>query len=356
MSPRRLLTLFSRDLVRGPRSPVFLYALLMPVIIVLVTRVVLVAVIDPTPRMGLVDLGDSQVAAGLEALEGIRLTRAPTVEELHQMVQDNDVDAGLVLRPGFDQAVRAGHRPPLELTLSGGSRVTHRLTLSVAAWDQVRQVEGRTPPARVQARVAGDASLPIRDLVLLGILLWPLLVCSTLVPGFLLVQERERRTLQALLVTPTRMSEVMLAKGALGFAMALVMCLVTLVLAGALTAQPLALVVGLAVSILMCTEIGLIYGTTAKDGKSLYNVAQTMNIFILAPLFFYFFPDWPQWPARLFPTWWFIDPLYEITMHGASLAEVAPQLGVAVGFCAVLALPVVLLGRRMAGRAAACAG
>jgi len=353
MSAIRVLALFFRDLARGPRSPVFLYALMMPVIIVLVTRVILIALIDPEPRLGVVDLGHSEVAVAIDQMEGIAVTRIDSVESLHRLVTQNDLDGGLVLEEGFDAAVRAGEKPELRLKFSGESRMVHRMVLAATIYDDIRAMQGVDPLVEVVTTTAGEASLPIKDLVVLGILLWPLLVCSTLVPGMLLVQEKESRTLAALLVTPTTMPEVLFAKAALGFAMAMVMCLVTLALAGAQVGEPVALLVVLAVSIVMCCEIGLIYGTVARDEKTLYNIAQTMNIFILAPLLFYFFPALPQWPAKLFPTYWFIDPLYRIAMQGATFEAVWVELALAMGFVAVLAIPVVLLGRRMEARVAA---
>ncbi len=345
MSLSRILVVLRRDLGRGPRSAFFLYALFMPVLITLVTKVILLALFDPEPRLGMVDLGDSEISAA--AFEGIDLQRFDTREELVTRVEGHDLDAGLVLPVGFDAAVRAGERPPLDLSLSGESRVTDRIVLAVAVFDAVREVEGKPAPVEVTTAVGSEGALPLEDLIVLGILLWPLLVCSTLVPGMLIAQEREQRTLQALLVTPTTLAEVLFAKSALGFGMAMFMCLVTLGLADAFGAHPVALVVGLAVSILMCSEFGLLYGTIARDGKTVYNLAQTMNMVILAPLIWYFFPAWPQWPAKLFPTWWFIDPLYRITMQGATLGDVWFELAVALVFAALLAIPVVWLARRM---------
>jgi len=351
VSISRILTLLGRDLRRGPRSAVFLYATGMPILIVVVTKVILLTLFDPEPRLGLVDLGQSEIGAMVEQLEGVELTTARSEQELRQLVVDHDVDAGVVLDDGFDEAVRAGERPRLGFYVSGESRVTHRLVLGLTAVDLVRRVEGRTPPAEVRTATVGErTALPIEDLVLLGILLWPLLVCSTLVPATMLVQDKEHRTLHAVLATPTTLSEVLLAKGLLGFGLAMVMCLITLALAGSLTAAPVPLLVALAVSVVICTELGLLYGTTAKDAKSVYNMAQTFNVIILAPLIFYFFPSWPQWIAKLFPTWWFIDPLYRISMQGASVTEVAPDLGVALVVAAALVVPVVLLGRRMRSR------
>jgi ABC-2 type transport system permease protein len=183
--------------------------------------------------------------------------------------------------------------------------------------------------------------------------MFALLVTGIFVPGLLLVQEREHRTLDALLVTPTSIAEVLLAKAAIGFSMALVLCTVTLALNGALSAEPLALLATLAVAAIICNEIGLIYGTTAKDAKGLYNMVKTLNVFILGPLIFYFFPNWPQWIAKLFPTYWFIDPLYRIAVQGMTLADVWWELAVALGISAAMVGPIVLLGRRMEAKLAA---
>jgi ABC-2 type transport system permease protein len=350
MSIRRLVALFVRDLGRGPRSPTFLYALFMPIIITLVTKVVMMTLFDPMPRLGFVDLGESEISAAIHQLEGIATTTVESPEVLRELVESNDFDAGLILTPGFDEAVRAGERPKLGLLFSGEGRYTNRIILGVHSVDLIRHVDGRPAPVQVVSQRVGSVGLPWEDLVVLGIMLWPLLVCSTLVPGLMLAQEREHRTLSALLVTPTTMSEILLSKSLLGFSMAMVMCFVTLAMCGAMPANPLPLFVVLAVSIAMCCELGMFYGTLAADGKAVYNMAQMLNVFLLAPLIFYFFPAWPQWPAKLFPTWWFIDPLYRIAMQGDTLIDVGPQLLVALVFFVALLWPVALLGRRMERR------
>ncbi len=351
MSPRRTLWLLARDLGRGPRSPTFLYALIMPVVIALVTKVVLMVLFDPQPRLGIADLGQSQLTVAAQQLEGIELELFDDDSELRRQVEAWDLDAGLVLPAGFDAAVEAGERPDFDFVMAGESRVTQRIILAVSSLELIRQIEDRPAPISVRTTVlSGGSSLPIEDLVVLGILLWPLLVCSTLVPGMLLVQERESRTLQALLVTPTRLVEVLAAKAALGFGMAMTLCVVSLLLMGVVPPRAPAFGLALAVAVLMHCEVGLLYGCTARDGKTLYNMAQTMNMVLLAPLIFYFFPSWPQWPAKIFPTWYVIDPLYRIGMRGDGLAEVWPQLLVAVAVIAALAVPVVLLSRRMEAR------
>ena len=49
-----------KDLGVGPRSPIFLYAIVLPVILTLLIRVVFGSLFDPVPRLGIVDEGESQ--------------------------------------------------------------------------------------------------------------------------------------------------------------------------------------------------------------------------------------------------------------------------------------------------------
>jgi len=348
MSISRTLALVGKDLRMGPRSPTFVFALVMPVLITLFIQVVFMTLFDPKPRLGIADLGQSEITQAVAKIEGIELVRAASAAELRQLVERHDVDAGLVLTDGFDEAVRAGQRPELPFFVSGESLASSRVILAVTAIDLVRQVENRAAPVEVAIESVGDAEvLPIDQLLVLCVVMFVLLMTGMFAPAFLLVEERERLTLNALLVTPVKMSEVLLSKALLGFGMAMVMAVLSLLLNQALPEHPLALLATLAVAAITCIEIGLVYATTAKDAKTLYSLIKTLNLLILGPLFFYFFPSWPQWPAKLFPTYWFINPLYEIATRGASFTEIAPQLGVALAFCAVLVIPIAWLGRRL---------
>jgi ABC-2 type transport system permease protein len=348
MNISRVWSLVAKDLRMGPRSPVFVFALLMPVLITFLVQVVFLTLFDPKPRLGIADLGHSEITRSVSQMDGIELIRAPNAAELRRLVELHDVDAGLVLAPGFDEAVRAGKRPELPIYLSGESLASSRILLAITTIDLVREVEKRTAPVTVTLAPVGDAQLlPVTEIIVVGIVLFVLLITGMFAPAFLLVEERERHTLDAILVTPVTMSEVLLSKALLGFIMACVMAVLTLALNRSLTAEPLALLATLAVGAVTCCEIGLIYATTAKDAKTLYSLTKTLNIFILGPLIFYFFPSWPQWIAKLFPTYWFINPLYEIATHGASFADIWRELAVGLAICAALVVPIGLLGRRL---------
>jgi ABC-2 type transport system permease protein len=355
MSLQRIIKILLKDLRLGPRSPIFMYALIFPAAITLAVQVVFGSLFEPKPRMGIVDQGRSEIAELMSHLEDIDLTLLNGVAELKRRVEGNDFDAGLVLKDGFDAALRSGQKPLLEFYIGGESLASNRIILAVTTLDTVRQVEGKTPPVEVEINTLGDEqSLPIATRLLPLIVLLVLFIAGLFVPAFGLVEEREKKTLNAVLVTPVKLAEILVAKAALGFIMAVLTAYVTLAFNGALGSQPAALLIALLVAALMIVEFGLIYGTVAKDVKTLFTFIKTLNVFLIAPVVFYIFPDWPQWIAKLFPTYWVLDPIFEIATKNASLAAVGFDLVIALAICVLLVFPVWALMRRMQGILSIC--
>ncbi|HUU61873.1 MAG TPA: ABC transporter permease [Acidimicrobiia bacterium] len=353
MSPRRILVLLRKDVRLGPRSPVFLWVLVLPLLITLVLQVAFGDLFDPSPRLGIVDRGASAVTGAARRTSGIEVILLDDVNTLKEQVEANDLDAGLVLAEGFDAALRVGGRPRLEFYVGGQSLASTRIVLAVTTLDLVRRVEGQVPPVDVEVVSLGEESLPITVRLVPFVAMYALLVAGVFLPSFSLADEREKRTLDALVVTPVRLGEVVVAKGILGFALAVAMTIVTLWINRALTAQPLALAVVLLVAGLLLVELGLVYGTVSKNITAVFTLIKGTGFLLLAPTVFYIFPDWPQWIAKLFPTYWVINPVYEVTINRAGLGSVWVELLIALGVAALLAALVVFTTRRLRAQLAA---
>ena len=346
MSLTRTLEVLKKDLQLGPRSPIFLWVLLLPLLITFVLQVTFGDLFDPEPRLGIVDRGASAITADVGDMSGIQLTLMDDVDELKRQVEANDLDAGLVLPAGFDDDVRSGARPPLEFYVGGESLASNRVILAVTTLDMIRQVEGKAHPVEVDVVSLGDELLPLSVRLVPFVTMYALLIAAVFLPSFSIADEREKHTLDALVVTPTRLSEVVAAKGVLGFGLAIAMAIATLWLNGALSVQAIALLVVLVIAGLLLTEIGLIYGTASKDVTGVFTLIKGTGFILLAPTIFYIFPDWPQWIAKLFPTYWVINPVYEVTINGAGLGAVWGELAIAFAVIVAMIVPLrYLIGR-----------
>jgi ABC-2 type transport system permease protein len=347
MSLDRTFKVLRKDLFMSPRNSIFFFALAMPVILTLLFQLVFGSLFDPEPRLGIVDYGDSEMTAEAQEIEGVETTVVDDEQELMTMVEENDLDAGLVLEDGFDEAVKAGEQPQLGFFIGGESLASDRIILSVTTIDLVRGVEGESSPVEVEVTSLGEELLPISTRLIPSLVMYALIVAGVFVPAFYVVAERESKTLEAVLVTPVKFSEFLSAKAIFGFGLAFFIAIATLALNGALGSNYLALIAAMAVACLMSVEIGMIYATGSSNIRTLYTFIKTLNIFIFAPVIFYIFPDWPQWIAKLFPTYWFINPIWDVTIRGEGLADVGGELLVALAICAALLVPIYYLARRM---------
>lgn len=347
MNLSRIWVILRKDLALGPRSPIFLYAVALPVVMTAVFQFAFGSLFEPAPRMAIVDDGDSQITAEVSEMEGIELTVLDGADDLRRGVEANDYDVGLVLPAGFDDAVRSGEQPPLEMYVGGESLASNRMILSVTTIDLVRQVEGTTPPIDVELVESGDAGLPISVRLVPVLVMFALFVAGAFVPASSMVDEKIRGTFTAILVTPARITEVLTAKATLGVLLAFAMSLATLLLNDAVGSNWPHLLAVILIGAVFLALLGLVIGSLAKDGAMLFTIVKSSGILIFGPVIFYLFPEWPEWIARLFPTYWVIDPIWRVSVLGEGLGDVWVSLAVAVGIGALLMLLVVRLSRRM---------
>lgn len=350
MSLARIWRILRKELALGPRSPFFSYTLILPVAMTLIFQVAFGSLFEPKPRMGIVDDGSSAITAAIEQMDGIELTIFEDAADLTAAVEANDVDAGLVLPAGFDGAVAAGERPDLTFYISGESYASNRIILSVTTIDLIRDIEGAEAPVTVDVVSYGDEGLPTNVRLIPVVVFYALVMAGVFVPGSSLVEEKEHGTLVAMLVTPARSGEILAAKWALGVLLATVMSVFTLALNGALGARPFEVLLVIVIAALMTSTIGLLIGVVAKDSTVFFGLVKGLGIFLFAPVAFYLFPDWPQWIAMLFPLYWIIEPIWQVSVMGASVTSVWAELAVALAITAAVGVAVAVLSRTMRAR------
>lgn len=338
----------------GPRSPLVLYAVVFPIAATLLIQVVFGSLFEPTPRLGVVDRGASDVAAAALELDDIDVTELRTERRLRRELERNNLDAGLVLPAGFDEEVRERRMPELEVLVGGQSLASNRAVLLSTVIGLVRGIVGDPAPIEVSVvPIGGEDVAPLSERLVPLLVMFAMLIAGMFVPAAGLVEEKEKGTLSAMLVSPTRISDVLVAKGAMGIILALTAGMATLALNRAFGNEPWTLVAILVIAAFMVLQIGLIVGALAKDTNTMFTVFKTGNILLLAPVVFYVWPDLPQWIAKVFPTYYFLDPVFRVAVQGESFADVWTHLAVAVAICALLAPLVFFAGRRMERRLAA---
>ena len=323
MNIKRIAILVSKEFRYGSKNTIFFFAVIVPLALSLFISLLVGTLFAGHPRLGVADLGESQLLENLSELEFIRLREYTSSEELKADVARGALDMGLVLPAAFDTELQAGDSPTLDVYTWGQSLLKNRTTLGATL-------------VRESMALAGHEALVTTNIILLGeeasvpwdVRLFPLVVImtivlgGTMVPATFVVQEKEKRTLKALLVTPVSLAEAMAAKGFAGVIISLVMGVIILTINGAWGGQPVTLLVLLILSAMMASAGGIILGLLVKNFSTLFTALKSVGILLYAPAIVYLFPEVPAWIKRVFPTYYMIGPIIEVSLNNAAWGEI----------------------------------
>ena len=196
---------------------------------------------------------------------------------------------------------------------------------------------GQESPVNIETITLGEeASVPWNDRLLPFLVLMSVFLGGLMMPATSIINEKAKRTLEALTVTPASIQDVFTAKGLVGLIISVFMGVLILVINQAFGGHPLLLIMMLALGGIMAVEVGLILGTLLKDFASLFTIWKSAGILLFGPVFIYMFPQIPQWIGYIFPTYYVIRPIVEISQLGGGWPDISLYVFVLIGLNIVL--------------------
>ncbi|HLF27447.1 MAG TPA: ABC transporter permease [Anaerolineae bacterium] len=244
------------------------------------------------------DPGGSQFVQSLGAGGGWSLWVVGSEAEVAPTVTEKKALAGIVLPPDFDARLAAGERPPLKLLSNGeqANRTGARRLVIDLAWSQSKQplpidlVESTiNPPPSAQTSPETAPASAVQSLSVQTYLLtmWSIMsiamVGMYMVPA-LLVEEKERKTLDAVLVAPVSYLDLIAGKALVGMVYALLSAGLVFALNAGTQVVSVGALIGVSVlSALFATLIGLWLG-------GMINNTQSLNTWSSFPLLAFLLP------------------------------------------------------------------
>jgi len=337
MNIRNTGILLSKEIIQGPKGFIFIWALVMPILISFVFSVVFGTLFSEKPKLGVIDEGDSQLVQSLIEHDSIIYREYDSETELKEAVETGSVNMGIILPDGFDTALRQGNTTELKAYIFGESLAKDRIIVAVVIGDLLREIAGQEAPVEIESIFLGDEeSIPWSDRLLPFIVLMAVFLGGVFVPATSFITEKEKRTLDAVIVTPTSIQDVLASKGMFGLILSVFIGIVVLLLNQAFGAHPLLLVMLLILGAIMAVEVGLICGVFFKDFSTLFAVWKSGGILLFGPAIVYMFPQIPQWIGRIFPTYYLINPIVTVTQRGGSWPDIATNVFILIGIDVIL--------------------
>jgi ABC-2 type transport system permease protein len=269
--------------------------------------------------------------------------------QIAQLITMGEAQAGLTIPPDYGADLAAGRSVAVHFAIDGSDPTLAQTALaaavqlgqaqSVAVMTERLEAKGQAAaialPISVQAQVWYNPDLRSAYYMvpaLIGIIM--MFQCVVLT-STAIVRERERGTIEQLIVTPIRSSELLLGKLAPYVLLAFLDTLEILVLGVLLFGVPIAgsiplLLACAALFLVTPLGIGLLISTISKSQQE----AMLVSLFFLLPNIFlsgFFFPiaampAWLQAVTYAFPLRYFLTVVRGIILKGAGVAELLPAI------------------------------
>src|SRR5215212_1242183 len=336
MNMRLIAAITRKDVVDAIRNRYLLTALITPLFVALLFRVLLPGD-GPRNLLTIVvhDPGNSALVAGLRNTPQMNVVNAGSAEVTASEVEKREAIGGLAVPSNFDADVTAGKQPELTIYVNNKKSIFEQSAFRQLLDRQVQSLVKHPPPARLAwVDIDKETSEHGRGGLGLGQMLLPLLLLMTLgmigamIVPLLLVEEKEKRTLDFLLSSPASLKEIVAGKALTGVAYTLLIAGLLLFLNRQFVGNWLLTSLTILLGLVFVVSIGLFMGSLLNNIMQVNTWASSVLILLLAPSFPSLgLPAAVETAMHLIPTYYLTEAL-KLSLAGSTSSRIWGHLAV----------------------------
>ncbi len=256
--------------------------------------------------------------------EGLELVYMNSEEELNQGVDDGDFIMGIVIPDDLLNRISSGERPAVKAVF-GSTTLPAMKKAEVKFVEQIIfMLQGEPLNIHSEEQILGPdmtgQQIPTRDR-LIPIFALFIILMEIMGVAILIVEEHERGTLSALLVTSMSMGSLLMAKAITGIGLAFLQAILILATTGILTANPMILLTGLLLGSMLVAGLGFIVATLGRDIMTVIAWSVVVLLILFMPAFNILLPgvmsDW----VKVIPSHYLTDLMHRAVHFDAGWAE-----------------------------------
>jgi len=286
-----------------------------------------------------------------------------SIDEMSSRIRKGDAYVGLQIPPKFTQNIRAGHSAQVQLLVDGSNSTTAlqalNTALSVSLTQSIEALLHETGragvPIDIRPQMLYNPSMKSPNFYVPGVIGIVLQIGTVFATAMAVVREREKGTLETLLVSPLSSWGLMLGKLipylCIGMTMATILFLIMRFLFHVpISGSVLSMMFTTLVYVFALLSLGLLVATKAENQMQALQMSMT---FMLPSVFFsgFVFPrETMPWifyaVGTILPTTYFISLMRAIILRGATFFEYWPHLLILIAMSIVLFALCALLFRK----------
>ncbi len=286
------------------------------------------------------------------------VARVATAGQLEDLLRQGRISVGVMIPPDFERRLATWDRPAAQLLVDASDPVLLGAVqglLDLRLEDELRRPPQRPPPATFEIRGYYNPERRSQVQIVPGLIGVILTLTMSLFTAVAIVRERERGTLELLITTPVRRSELMIGKIIPYTVIGMIQVSLIVFLGATLFKVPirgslLDLYAASAIFITATLALGLLISTAAK---SQFQAMQMIMFFFLPSIllsgFMFPFEGMPrpaQWIAEFLPLTHFVRMVRSIVLRGGTLSDISREIWPLAAFFAVTMVAAMLRFRK----------
>jgi len=266
--------------------------------------------------------------------EGLEIERVESEELLKEGVTEGQYVAGIALPADIIEDFMSGQKPKISVYFAPDVPEEIKDAVEVLIRELAYQQTGQALTIEIREEILGPdlagMQIPPRDRMrpLFAVLL---IMMETFGMANLISEEVERRTINALLVTPVTVKELFTAKGITGVSLAFVQAALFMAIIGGMSRQPLIILVALLLGAVLVTGVGFIIAALGKGFMSVLAWGMVILIILFIPAFGVMFPGAVTGWIKVIPSYYLVDTVHRVSNFGAGWGDVWYNLLVLLG-------------------------
>jgi len=348
---RMVLAIASKDIIEAFRNRTILMNFIFTIVIIVIVKLAPTLWKPGRIDITVYELSSSRRIADLERDADIRVFQTQSFQAFKELLDDGDAGSlGLVIPEGFDEMLDSGNVPEIDGYLLWDQR---------ASADAVEtKVEGRLEEAFGSAVDIQIQEMVLQETEAMGavrtvslILVVSLFYIGMLTLPQLMIEEKQAKTVETLLVSPASISQVVMGKALAGMSIVLSVAILLLAFNWVFVSNWWLALLGLLSGALLAVGMGLMMGIVFDNRQQLGT--WTMIIFqpLLIPLFLSMIdPILPEGVRKAL--YWIPTATLSLLFRysfttGATMGQILTSLGIVVGSALLVFAFVVWKVRRM---------
>lgn len=282
-----------------------------------------------------------------------------SIKEIHQLIERGDARVGLIIPPDYGQDLRAERQTEVMFVFDGSDATATKTALAAAqqignqyATDiQLARLEREgladliELPLEIRTQVWYNPDLEDAYFMIPGLIGQILYTITAILTAVAIVRERERGTIEQLIVTPIRPWELIIGKITPYVLIALFDTLEALFIGSWWFGVPIRSSLGLllvlsGLFLITSLGIGLLASTIAKtQQEAMITVFATMLPAIMLSGYLFpleAMPQWLQWISSAIPLTYYLNIIRALLLKGVSLAAIQNDVIMLVFFSILL--------------------